>query len=134
MGKTDKVVGGFSNDETVSGERVYEELKKGADGKYHYGYFVYSKGGSNVPVFDASLFNEEITPSQIAFYNCLDSVKMEKGYGSNFFDFTSNESNNGDVFSELVNSDNISDDDVYRMSAYGTKLNIDCFGDRKSVV
>lgn len=108
------------------------KMKNIQDGTYKYGYLAYkgtnSEGKSQyIPVFDFNIDMETITPSQAAFIKCLESVDLERGYGSNFFDFTSKELNDGSSYSDLNSS--LSDEAIYSLSAYGEKLRVDCFGD-----
>lgn len=109
------------------------------DGKYDYGYFGYEKNGTFVPMFDCSLNKSKVvmdsnqsvsgdytTPSMYAFYQCLASVDIEKGYGFNFFDFNTKEAEDDGALKAML--ENLNDDEIYRMSAYGSSMNVDCFG------
>lgn len=103
---------------------VLEDIDKG---KYQYGYFAYQKDGKYVPAFDFDIDMSTITPSTAAFIKALESVDIESGYGFNFFDFTKKEmgTTEGDYKDKV---DAFSSNDTYKMSIYGTKLRVDCFG------
>lgn len=109
------------------GDSANSAIKGIKEGKYKYGYFAYQKEGAYVPVFDFSIKMEEITPSVGAFIKCLESVDIESGYGFNFFDFTKSEMgvSEGDYKDK---SDTLTNSQLYKMSAYGGKLAVDCFG------
>lgn len=109
--------------ESKSYEKIHGEL---ATGSINYGYFGYNKGGKFIPVFDCSMNGKYFTPSQLAFLQCLASVDVENGYGTSFFDFTKTESGDEDDLSEKIGS--MSDSAIYKMSIYGTTINVDCFG------
>lgn len=96
------------------------------DKKYEYGYFGYVNNGEFVPMFDCSLTMHYFTPSQYAFLQCLGSVDLEKGYGMSFFDFTEQEAKDESTLAEMLKDMN--EDDIYKMSIYGTTVNVDCFG------
>lgn len=97
------------------------------DGTYKYGYFAYSTESGYVPVFDFRIDMSELTASAAAFIKCLESVEMELGYGTNFFDFTESETG-----AEEGNFEDIltryTDNQILSMSTYGVKLAVDCFG------
>lgn len=122
FGKIDKTLAGYRG----SVGAVKDELLKGSKGKYHYGYLCYQGEDGLTPMFDFSLFNEDITASQIAFFKCLESVDITKGYGLNFFDFTNNEADDS-VFASLAGGE-ASNSEALSMSAYGIKIDVDCFG------
>lgn len=94
---------------------------------YTYGYFAYLKDGKYTPVFDFDIDMSNITPSASAFIKCLESNDIESGYGFNFFDFTKSEMGvkEGD-YSDKV--DSYTNNQMYKMSAYGSRLSVDCFG------
>lgn len=119
LGGLDKIVDKYKDKDDV--------LKGIKSGKYKYGYFAYSKGGTPTPVFDFKINMSEITPSTAAFIKALESVDIEAGYGFNFFDFTKKEmgTTEGDYKDKI---DNFSDTQIYQMSIYGTRLSVDCFG------
>lgn len=96
-------------------------------GFYDYGYFAYVKDGKVVPVFDFDIDLSSMTPSNTAFIKCLESVDMKNGYGTAFFDFKKEEISTDKKTFGLVNG-SVSEDQAYLMSAYGMKLNVDCFG------
>lgn len=103
------------------------EVKKGIlDGTYKYGYFGYMDGGSFVPIFDCCMDGTKYTASQLAYFKCLESVDIEKGYGWNIMDFTASEEVDEKTFESM--KDNISKSDAYKMSIYGTMMAVDCFG------
>lgn len=124
FGKIDKTLQGYGSGSSLGD--VKKEIRKGSKGKYHYGYLCYQSEDGIVPMFDFSLFNESITASQIAFFKCLESVDITKGYGLNFFDFTNNEADDS-VFASLAGGE-ASTSEALSMSAYGIKIDIDCFG------
>lgn len=103
---------------------------KAEDRKYKYGYFGYEKDGEFVPMFDCSLVqnfaNDKLTPSMIVFRQCLGSVDMNNGYGTSFFDFTKQEAEDTDDLSGMLKD--LSEDNLYKMSVYGTSMSVDCFG------
>lgn len=96
-------------------------------GDYKYGYFAYSEGGKLTPVFDFNINMDTLTPSAAAFIKCLESADIELGYGFNFFDFTTSEMKTAEDYKDKL--ENLSENDIYKMSAYGIKLAVDCFGD-----
>lgn len=118
LGGLDDIVSRYGN------KGIYKDIK---NKKYKYGYFAYSKGGQPIPVLDFDIDMSSITPSVGAFIKALESVDIEAGYGFNFFDFTKKElgTSEGDYKDKV---DNFSDDQIYKMSIYGTKLAVDCFG------
>ena len=119
LGGLGKIVGMYKDKNTV--------IKDIAKGKYEYGYFAYMKNGKYVPVFDFDLDMSTITPSVASFIKALESLDIENGYGFNFFDFTKNEVGvNESSFKELV--DKLDKNQAYKMSAYGSKLSVDAFG------
>lgn len=75
------------------------------------------------------------TAFQIAFFQCLLSVNTDKGYGLNFFDITRDDrlSSGKDVVDDLYDlvissSSDMSEGDIYNMTAYGSTMSVDCFG------
>lgn len=75
------------------------------------------------------------TAFQIAFFQCLLSVNTDKGYGLNFFDITKDDklSSGKDVVDDLYDlvissSSDMSESDIYNMTAYGSTMSVDCFG------
>lgn len=75
------------------------------------------------------------TAFQIAFFQCLLSVNTDKGYGLNFFDITRDDklSSGKDVVDDLYDlvissSSDMSEGDIYSMTAYGSTMSVDCFG------
>lgn len=75
------------------------------------------------------------TAFQIAFFQCLLSVNTDKGYGLNFFDITRDDklSSGKDVVDDLYDlvissSSDMSESDIYNMTAYGSTMSVDCFG------
>lgn len=95
---------------------------------YNYGYFAYKNGNSYTPVFDFHLYEEDgMTACQLAFWKCLEAVNFEKGYGLNLFDFSKSEVDENDGF-EGFSDYFSSDDDWYKMSTFGSRLRVDCFG------
>lgn len=102
-------------------------LKGIASGEYQYGYFAYSKGGKTIPVFDFDIDLSSITASTASFIKAMESVDIESGYGFNFFDFTKAEmgTSEGDYADKV---DSLTEDQIYKMSIYGSRLSVDCFG------
>jgi len=98
---------------------------------YRYAYWGYEDGSGVVPVFDAKLQRDaglektaNYTPSQIAFFKCLESCNIDYGYGYSFSDFNAND----DVdYASLIKD--ISDEDAMKMTMFGQKMAVDCFGD-----
>lgn len=124
---TASMLGGLDDIASWYGDTSNKIIKGIADGTYKYGYFAYEYGGRVIPVFDFDITMSNITPSQSAFIKCLESIDIESGYGFSFFDFTKSEMDNSeDTFADL--SDSLTEDQAYKMSAYGTKVNVDCFG------
>lgn len=119
LGGLDRLVDRYDKKSTV-----LEDLDKG---KYSYGYFAYQKDGKYIPAFDFDIDMSTITPSTAAFIKAIESANIEAGYGFNFFDFTKDEmgTTEGDYKDKI---DTFSDSDIYKMSIYGTKLRVDCFG------
>ena len=107
-------------------ELVGEEGNEQIKNKYHYGYFGYEENGEFIPMFDCGVDGQHITPSMIAFSQCINSIDWENGYGINFFDFNKEEQEDLDSIYNSVSD--MSDDFVYKISAYGAKMNVDCFG------
>ena len=75
------------------------------------------------------------TAFQIAFFQCLLSVNTDKGYGLNFFDITRDDklSSGKEVVDDLYDlvissSSDMSEGDIYNMTAYGSIMFVDCFG------
>lgn len=94
--------------------------------KYHYGYFGFEENGEFVPMFDCGVDGQHITPSMVAFSQCINSIDWKNGYGINFFDFNKEEQKDLDSVYDSISD--MSDDLVYKLSAYGAKMNVDCFG------
>ena len=94
--------------------------------KYHYGYFGFEENGEFIPMFDCGVDGKHITPSMVAFSQCMNSIDWKNGYGINFFDFNKEEQKDLDSIYKSISD--MSDDLVYKLSAYGAKLNVDCFG------
>lgn len=119
LGGLNKLVGKYKEKDDV--------LKGIESGKYKYGYFAYNKGGTPIPVLDFDIDMSSITPSTAAFIKALESVDMEAGYGFNFFDFTKKEmgTTEGDYKDKVAN---FSDSQIYKMSIYGSRISVDCFG------
>lgn len=115
-----------SDKETVYalGADVYQNFFK--DAGYKYGYFGYEKDGTFVPMFDCGIDGKTITPSMVAFSQCLNSVDWENGYGLNFYDFNSDEQTDIEGIYGAIGE--MSDDVVYKMCAYGANMAVDCFG------
>lgn len=113
---------------------IIKNLAKGEMGSdYTYGYFGYDKDGTFTPMFDCILSRKNTmkdnlyrTPSQIAFMQCLSSVSVKQGYGFSFFDFTKDEAKDDTTLSDMLKD--MDEDAIYKMSAYGTTVNVDCFG------
>lgn len=97
------------------------------EGRYEYGYFAYLEGGKYIPVFDFDIDMSSITPSTAAFIKALESNDIESGFGFNFFDFTKDEmgTTEGDYKDKI---DSLTDEQISKMSIYGTTLKVDCFG------
>lgn len=97
------------------------------NGDYEYGYFAYQRGSEYIPVFDFDIDMSELTASSAAFIKCIESIDIENGCGFSFFDFTEDEmgDSEGDYKQKIEKFDN---DEIYRMSIYGTEIKIDCFG------
>lgn len=119
------MVGGLKN---IAGwyDKPSDTLKGIQDGTYQYGYFAYKKGDKYVPMFDFKIDMSELTPSHSAFIKCMESVPIDMGYGFNFFDFTSSEL--GESEKDLEKLEEITDNLMYKMSIYNTKMAVDCFG------
>lgn len=118
------MMGNDVNISYVFGADVYKDFFEGAG--YKYGYFGYEKEGTFYPMFDCGIDGETITPSMIAFDQCLNSIDWENGYGLNFFDFNPDEQKSlEDIYGAIGD---MSNDAVYKMSAYGAKMIVDCFG------
>ena len=91
---------------------------------YQFVYFCYQGADGNpVPVFDASLRDNILTSSQIAFRDIWGSLQLEKGFGFSFFDLTPEECETEDL-----SSMNATDEEFMELSIYGDKMYVDCFG------
>lgn len=127
LGETTTVFEGYQLMEDESRDmiepKIYKDIR---DGVYTYGYFGYMNNGEFIPMFDCCLNGTKSTPSMYAFYQCLASVDVEKGYGFSFFDFTKEEAKDDETLADMLKDMN--DNDIYKMSAYGTTINVDCFG------
>ena len=99
-----------------------------SEGKYEYGYFGYEKDGKVYPVFDFDIDLSSLTPSNAVFLKCLESVDILRGYGFNALDFTKDEKDGSfeEFFGKALES--VDDNQAYKMSMYGSMLNVDCFG------
>lgn len=88
-----------------------------------YGYWGYMKGTEFVPVADFYMDIEDgLTPSQVAFLACLNSVDPEMGFGWNVWDLNSSEVSSGDELASMT-------PELYlQMSIFGEKMMVDCFG------
>lgn len=78
---------------------------------------------------------KKYTAFQIAFFQCLLSVDTDKGFGLNFFDITKDDklSSGKEVVSDLFelvegSSAEMSKEELYSMTAYGSTMYVDCFG------
>ena len=96
------------------------------DARYKYGYFGYTRDGNFIPMFDCVVVGYDVTASMEVFAQCLSGVKYDMGVGTNFFDFTKDEA--GDIGSLNDGLSDWTDDLVYKMSAYGAEMRVDCFG------
>lgn len=117
-----------------------EERNKKAAKYVEFGYFD-SKGDFKV-VFDSSLnspsensediFSDDINPTacQYALSSCIRRLSGTPGYVFDFFDISSEDldGTTDDVLTYLQNNMALSKDDIYKMSAYGDKMCVDCFG------
>lgn len=111
----------YDNDPLVK-DKVWEKKS------YNYGYLAYKNGESYTPVFDFNLYEEDgLTACQYAYWKCLESVPFEQGYGMNLFDFSKTECDNDGYFKD-VDSKFSSDTQWYAMSAMGSRVLVDCFG------
>lgn len=119
LGGFDKIIDKYDDKNNI--------IKNIKDDKYKYGYFAYMKDGKYIPVFDFDLDMSSITPSVASFIKVLESTDIESGYGFNFFDFTKKEmgTSEGDYEDK---SKNLTNAEIYKMSIYGSKLAVDCFG------
>lgn len=99
---------------------LYKDIAKGT---YQYGYLAYQKDGKWIPVFDFAMDVGKATPSQVAFLRALSSQNLKMGYGFCYLDFTDKEMGS----SESDYKDKI-DKITYKMTALGTKIDVDCFG------
>lgn len=119
------ILGGLGE---LSSKYEANAIAKGiTNGSYKYGYFAYQSGGKYIPVFDFDISLGSITPSAAAFIKCLESADVESGFGFSFFDFNKTETGVLEGDFEKLNEE-LSSNQAYKMSAYGTKLAIDCFG------
>lgn len=127
LGQTKAVFEGYveNNDELEEGDVLYD-LADESTCDYKYGYFGYEGENGFTPMFDCSLYNQMGTPSMYAFYQCLGSVDISQGYGFSFFDFNRSEVSEGDDINAIFSG--ASEDQIYRMSAYGSSIVVDCFG------
>ena len=127
LGETKAVFEGYpENDDSLEEGDVLYDLADESTCDYKYGYFGYEGENGFTPMFDCSLYNQMATPSMYAFYQCLGSVDINQGYGFSFWDFNKSEITDG---GELVSAlENATEDQVYKMSAYGTTIEVDCFG------
>ena len=92
--------------------------------RYHFVYFCYQgSDGNPVPVFDASLRDNILTSSQVAFRDLWGSLQLEKGFGFSFFDLTQEECETEDL-----SNMNATDEEFMGLSIYGDKMYVDCFG------
>lgn len=144
-GRTDSVLGPFTatqNDSTEARVRVenakkensslVEACKEVMSNNYKYGYIGYTKDGDFTPVMDFFVNSSDgYTSSQVAFMKCLESVNLAKGYGFSIYDFTKDEDVDESKMKELSSS--TTDEEACKMSFYGTKMYVDCFGDIISV-
>lgn len=136
LGQTQTVFEGWNSISNTSGSNgVTSDIlhsvmtNKEDEITYTYGYFGIEKNGKFVPMFDCKLGGKKITgltPSQYAFYQCLASVDTEKGYGFSFFDFTKEEAEDDKTLQDMLKD--LNEDEVYKMSIYGSTVNVDCFG------
>lgn len=96
---------------------------------YNWGYLAFKNGSSYTPVYDFYLYEEDgLSACQYAYLKCLESVKFEKGYGMNIFDFSDSDLGGDGKDYEKVSELFTSDDDWYKMSCFGSRLRVDCFG------
>lgn len=127
LGETTAVFEGYQNleDKKLKKEEpvIYKDIREGV---YTYGYFGYMNNGEFTPMFDCCINGTKSTPSMYSFYQCLASVDVQKGYGTSFFDFTKDEASDDSTLADMLKDMN--NDDIYKMSAYGTTINVDCFG------
>lgn len=95
----------------------------------NYAYAGYTNSsGEFIPVFDAGCGNNgKITACMEAFSQCLGSVDVNMGVGTSFFDFTDAEIGTSleDIYGSLGTW---TDETLYMMSSYNTKVVVDCFG------
>lgn len=108
------------------------------NGDYNYLYFGYNGANGFTPVFDCGLdwadSSNYYTPSQTAFFKCLEACDIEKGYGFCYSDFSVQDGIDSDKMNELVNgTSGASDEQILEMSMWGTHLAVDCFGDIISI-
>ena len=109
-----------------------EKIKFDSKSKYKYGYLGYTKDGTFTPVCDFYVdYKDGYTASQIGFLKCLESVQLSKGYGFSDLDFTKGEEVDDKKLQELT--DATTKDEASKMSFYGSKMYVDCFGDIISV-
>lgn len=111
-------------------KKISDDYESRSKREYNYIYLAYKDGKGNLhPVFDASLYGNEYTPSMMAFYKCLESSNAYKGYGTNLLDLSAEEAKDNSLtaYKDLVSS--TTDSLMYRMTIYGTKMYVDCFGD-----
>lgn len=106
--------------------RWRDALQPEGEDPYIYGYFGYERDGEFLPMFDCGLNSNILTPSMVMFDQCLNSVDWVSGYGFNFYDFTKDEAEDSSELKDILS--NVSDDNIYRMSAYGAEMVVDCFG------
>lgn len=114
LGKSDVLIN------SLEGGELKQKL---ADGSLKKGYWGYNEGGSFIPMFDFYIKGGQgLTASQIAFSKCLESVDTSMGYGFNVVDLTKDEA-------KKLNSDSMSDENLFKLSILNMNMKVDCFGD-----
>lgn len=103
-------------------------IKEIQEGKYKYGYWCYKKNGSVVPVMDCILDGSAYTPSQMAYFKCLEMVDITKGYGFSVLDFNGNDKADESAYTKIT-TELSGTEDLLKTTIWGVKMAVDCFGD-----
>ena len=117
----------FKDGDTLSGITVACDIY---NDKYKYAYFGYESNGVVYPVLDACIdgSTQNSTASMFAFEECLSNSSLNKGYGLNYLDFTKEEKDEETGGYKTVSKNVEEDEDLYKMSIYGSSLVVDSFG------
>lgn len=90
----------------------------------------YDSEGNMFPYIDTNVVGtSHYTPSQLAFFKSLEATgRLDKGYGTSFFDFMTDDVSTSDLNEKAKNGE-ITSEEAYEMTMMRAKMKIDCFGD-----